>query len=243
MNRLSLALVIGLFVAGCMSSRAPDAASTSTVTDVQRTESQRTDAGIEISLADETGQTREARQQLRRLLSSYDLDPWIVTQEVQIETGVDPHSHPVLTLNTNHLRDDETQLSIFLHEQAHWFVGRSVRPFAPEAGEEKQAVIKDLEALYPDPPPAADYGTFVHLIVGWLELDGMAELVGKEKAREVKRGLVQQYTEEPLSNTDKSYGWYNERVLEDTREIGAILAEHGLIITPDKGLVVQVNED
>jgi hypothetical protein len=100
------------------------------------------------------------------LLSSYDLDPWIVTQEDRIETGVDPHSHPVLTLNTNHLTNDEIQLSIFLHEQAHWFIGRSVRPFAPEAGEEKQAIIKDLEALYPDPPSAADYGAFVHLIVG-----------------------------------------------------------------------------
>jgi hypothetical protein len=149
----------------------------------------------------------------------------------------------VLTLNTNHLGDDETQLSIFLHEQAHWFVGRSVRPFAPEAGEEKQAVIKDLEALYPDPPPAADYGAFVHLIVGWLELDGMAELVGEERAREIKRGLVQQYTEGPLSNTDRSYRWYNERVLDDTREIGAILSKHRLSITPDKGLVVQANEE
>jgi hypothetical protein len=182
-----------------------------------------------------------AKQQLRRILSTYDLDPWIITQDVRIKPGVDPHSHPVLTVNTTHLDDDETQLSIFLHEQAHWFVSRSVSPFAPDAGEEKQAVIKDLEALYPDPPSAADYGTFVHLIVGWLELDGMAELVGEERAREIKRGLVQQYTEEPLSNTDKSYIWYNERVLEDTREIGAILSRHGLLITPEKGLATEAN--
>jgi len=186
---------------------------------------------------------QQAQQQLRRILSTYDLDPWIMTQEVRIESGVDPHSHPVLTVNTNHLGDDETQLSIFLHEQMHWFVSRSVMPFAPDAGEEKQAVIKDLEALYPDPPSAADYGAFVHLIVGWLELDGMAELVGEEKAREIKRGLVQQYTEEPLSNTDKSYRWYNERILEDTREIGSILARHNLLITPDRGLVVRTSEE
>jgi hypothetical protein len=71
----------------------------------------------------------------------------------------------------------------------------------------------------------------------------MADLVGEERAREIKRELIQQYTGEALSNTDKSYKWYNERVLEDTREISAILAKHGLIITPDKGLVVQANEE
>jgi hypothetical protein len=70
----------------------------------------------------------------------------------------------------------------------------------------------------------------------------MAELVGEERAREIKRGLIQQYTAEPLSTTDKSYRWYNERVLEDTREIGAILAKHGLLITPGKGLAIQTDE-
>lgn len=32
------------------------------------------------------------------------------------------------------------------------------------------------------------------------------------------------------------------RVLEDTQEIGSILARHDLIITPDRGLIVGANE-
>jgi hypothetical protein len=54
-----------------------------------------------------------ARQQLRRLLSQYELDPWIFTQRVKIEAGVDPQSHPILTLNTDFLDNDELQLSVF----------------------------------------------------------------------------------------------------------------------------------
>jgi len=180
----------------------------------------------------------EARQQLRRILSAYTLDPWIVTQEVRIEAGVDPHSHPILTLNTRYLDDDEMQLSIFLHEQAHWFVSRSVRPFPPEDDEEPQAVIKDLRALYPHPPSAADYGAFVHLLVGWIELDAMAELIGEQEARQLLKRKIEQVAEAPLSEADREYRWYNTRVLEDTEQIGAVVARHGLVITPERGLSV-----
>lgn len=83
----------------------------------------------------------EARQQLKRLLSEYDLDPWITTREVRIEAGVDPHSKPILTLNTDYLDDDQAQLSTFLHEQAHW---------PPEA--KREAAIQNLRELYPEIP-------------------------------------------------------------------------------------------
>jgi len=43
----------------------------------------------------------QARQQLRRLLSEYDLDPWIFTRTVKIEAGAVPRSHPIATLNTS----------------------------------------------------------------------------------------------------------------------------------------------
>ena len=79
-----------------------------------------------ITFVDE--EKEKAREQLKRILSKYDLDPWIFTQRVQIVAGVDPHSHPILTLNTDFLDNDELQLSVFLHEQAHWFVSRFVPP-------------------------------------------------------------------------------------------------------------------
>jgi hypothetical protein len=182
----------------------------------------------------------EARQQLRRLLSEYDLDPWIFTREVRIEAGVDPHSHPILTLNTDFLDNDELQLSIFLHEQAHWFVSQSVPPRASEDGEEK-AVIQELRQMYPN-APVPDYNAYLHLVVAWVELDAMAELVGEEKARQLLREKVKRLVTEPLSEVDKRYRWYNMRVLEDTEAIGKVLQKHELIITPERGLVIGAGE-
>jgi hypothetical protein len=181
-----------------------------------------------------------ARQQLRRILSSYDLDPWIFTQEVRIEVGAQPYSHPILTLNTDFIDSDEQQMSIFVHEQAHWFVSESVPYRAPENGEEVE-IIKELRQLYPN-APVSDYSTFLHLIVGWVELDAMVELVGEEKARQLLKDKVQRLTDEPLSQVDQRYKWYNMRVLEDTQAIGKILVKHDLIITPNKGLIVETNE-
>lgn len=172
----------------------------------------------------------EARQQLRRLLAIYDLDPWIFTQEVRIAAGVDPRSYPILTLNTDFLDDDEMQLSVFLHEQAHVFVYEA--PARDEA-------IEELRRLYPD-PPRADEGTYQHLLVAWIELDAMTELVGEKRAREVLEAKVLRLSgESPESEVDRVYAWYNARVLEDTDEIGAVAARHAIVVNPEKGLVVE----
>ena len=42
-------------------------------------------------------------------------------QCARIETGVIPHSHPVLTLNTQYIDRDTLQIATFVHEQLHWF--------------------------------------------------------------------------------------------------------------------------
>lgn len=175
----------------------------------------------------------EAREQLRRLLATYDLDPWIFTQEVRIAAGVDPRSYPILTLNTDFLDDDEMQLSVFLHEQAHLFVYEA--PARDEA-------IEELRRMYPD-PPRADDGVYQHLLVAWVELDAMAELVGEKRAREVLEAKVLRLSgESPESEVDRVYAWYNGRVLEDTDEIGAVAARHGIVVNPEKGLVVEESD-
>ncbi len=183
----------------------------------------------------------EARQQLKRLLSKYDLDPWIFTKEVRIEVGAEPYSHPILTLNTDFLDNDELQLSTFIHEQAHWFVSQFVPYRAPE-DEAEVAIIRELRQMYPN-APLPDYNAYLHLIVAWVELDAMVQLVGEEKARQLLEKKVQRLTEEPLSQVDQRYKWYNMRVLEDTQEIGTVLAKYDLIITPDKGLIVETYEE
>ena len=54
----------------------------------------------------------------------------------------------------------------------------------------------------------------------------MTELVGAETAR--------RRTEE-----EGHYTWINDRVLTDTQRLGRLLAEHDLLITPGKGIVVE----
>ena len=185
----------------------------------------------EIVFADDL-QSR-ARDQLRRILSQYELDSWIFTREVRIEAGAEPHSMPMLTLNTDFLDDDEMQLSIFLHEQAHWFVDRA---------EGRDAAIEELRNKYPN-PPRADFRTYQHLLVAWVELDAMVELIGEGKARQKLEAKVRRLAQEVTLEVGRVYRWYNGRVLEDTDEIGVIVARHGMIITPQRGLIVQANEE
>lgn len=124
-----------------------------------------------------------------------------------------------MTLNTDYLDHDELQLSTFLHEEAHWFVGRVVPPRPSEEGEEV-AIIRELRQMYPNSPVSA-YSAYLHLIVAWVELDAMAELVGEEAARRLLREKVERVADDPLLEVDQLYRWYDMRVLEDTEAIGA----------------------
>jgi len=161
----------------------------------------------------------QAREQLQRLLAEYDLDPWIVTTRIRIAAGEIPHSHPILTLNTKYLDDDLRQLATFLHEQMHWH---------EESDAHKAAVdhaIEDLRARYPNPPSheeigtRSEYSTYLHLVVNGLTFDALRHLLGEQEAR-------------TLTDENNIYRWVNQRVLDDTAAIGAILDDHGLRIDP-----------
>ena len=175
----------------------------------------RTDTTVEIVMNGGTAEEAAGKEQLERLLRTYDLDPWIHTRRVVIESYAIPHSHPVLTLNTNSLDDDESQLSTFVHEQSHWFVSGRDRAEAE--------VVAGLRQRYPTVPVGRpdgardEHSTYVHLIVCWLELNAMSELIGEEPARSL-------LAQKPY------YRWVYERVLSDTEEIGELLTEHDLLI-------------
>jgi hypothetical protein len=72
---------------------------------------------VEIRLHRGTPLEERARDQLRRVLRTYDLRKWLFTRDVLIQSDVIPHSHQVLTLNTHYVDDDIAQLSTFVHEQ------------------------------------------------------------------------------------------------------------------------------
>src|SRR5215212_9017853 len=100
---------------------------------------------LKITLANSTPDEIKVKAQLERLLKTYDVAKWIATKSIVIdEKTAIPHSHPVLTLNTRHIKDDELLLSTFVHENMHWFVGH-------EEGK-IEAAVKEFKTMFPKVP-------------------------------------------------------------------------------------------
>src|SRR5687768_4308895 len=146
---------------------------------------------IEIRLASGTELEQLGREQLERLRATRDLSRWLFTRTVQIQSRVIPHSHPVLTLNTQYLDNDAAQVATFVHEQLHWFLVRDQATLA--------AAIADVERLYPEAPDALPQGargrssTHLHVLICLLEFDAVRELFGETTARQTL-GAFSHYT-------------------------------------------------
>jgi len=170
---------------------------------------------LDITLKQGTAREAQTRDQLRRLLSAYDVSPWIFTKAVVVDERSIPHSHPVLTLHARHLHDDELLLSTFVHEELHWFVADS---------KAQDATIKELRAMFPtvpaQPPEGAngEQSTYLHLIVCYLEYQADKQLLGELKAQQVMEFWA----------TDH-YTWVYKTVLERERDLADVLAKHKLL--------------
>jgi hypothetical protein len=126
-------------------------------------------------------------------------------------------SHPVLTLHTRHVENDQQLLSTFVHEEIHWHLVAKA--------EQTQSAISDLMKMYPSVPSGGREGardtasTYLHLIVNYLEFQAMKELVGDRQAEDVFE----------FWSTDH-YTWIYRTVLSDETKIGEVVARHGLSI-------------
>ena len=171
---------------------------------------------IEISLKSGSQAEVQTKEQLQRLLKAYDLSKWIFTRSILIEEGAVPHSHPVLTLSTRHLKDDELLLSTFVHEQTHWFLS--------QRDKEAKEATKELRTMFPKVPASLPEGasdensTYLHLMVNYLEYRADRELLGELKAKQVMEFWA----------TDH-YTWVYKTVLERPRDIGNIMFKYKLI--------------
>src|SRR5215471_17710038 len=96
---------------------------------------------IEITLKTSSPRELQTKEQLQRLLKTYDLSKWVFTRSILIDEKAIPHSHPVLTLHTRHLKDDDLLLSTFVHEQLHWLLE------SRKADTDK--AMNELRALFP----------------------------------------------------------------------------------------------
>ena len=169
---------------------------------------------VTIELASSTPLEQRGREQLQRLLATYDLSPWLFTRALRIESYEIPHSHPVLTLNTRYLENDTAQVATFIHEQLHWFL--------IERGAATDSAVAEVRRMFPKvpggPPEGAkdEESTYLHLLVCTLELEGTASIFGDPVARRTLEGW-------------RHYTWVYRQVLDRTDTLKRVLRSHGLV--------------
>jgi hypothetical protein len=174
-------------------------------------------ARVDIGLAHDSSEERSTREQLGGLLKTYNLSDYLFTRQVKIDKDAIPHSHPILTLHTRHLGQDDLLLSTFTHEEIHWFLE------ARDA--DTQAAKLELRKLYPKVPIGFPEGasdeesTYLHLIVNYLEYQAMMKLVGDSRALAAMSFWTKDH-----------YTWVYKTMLADESKIGQIVAQHNLKI-------------
>jgi hypothetical protein len=123
---------------------------------------------------------------IKRWRESHDLRRFEYTRQLRVAPNELPHSHPVLTLNTQ-LFDPEEILSEYLHEQMHWYVE------ALGCAEQGSSLIAELRRRYPQIPvgfpEGADdeFSSYLHLLVNWLEVEAASHFIARERAEAIAR--------------------------------------------------------
>lgn len=168
---------------------------------------------VVINLAHGNDREFATKKVLEELLRKYDLSPYLFTKTVQVESMVIPHSHPVLTLNTRHIKNPDQLLSNLLHEQIHWFMDAH--------DESTNQAIDELKKMFPSVPAGGregardEFSTYLHLAVCWLELQADKRYLGEQKAYALIRSA-------------DVYTWIYKQVIDREGEIGEILKRFGI---------------
>lgn len=174
---------------------------------------------IEIVLASGTKAEQQAGGQLLGLFARYPLDKWRYADRVLIKEGAIPHSHPVLTLNTQYLHDPRHLLTDYIHEQLHWFaLLNGVSSGAERAIEELRRAYPDLPVRHPE-GCGSEESNYLHVLVCYLEYRGLSELIGSEKARTI------------LEQKDY-YRSIFRLVLDETERVGEVVERNGVLPSP-----------
>lgn len=173
---------------------------------------------IELAQTDDV-EAQSAARVLQDLATRFDLEPFLFTHRVRLDStlGRGGVSHPILTLGILYAKDADRFLSVFLHEQMHWFLCACDLSAV-------DAAIDEFRAGWPNAPDPSmrdevghdEYSTYLHFAVNWLELDSLSTLLGAVRAREVL-------------SSHSFYRWINSCVLRDTAKIAAVMARHNLL--------------
>lgn len=164
-------------------------------------------------------QVQSAARMLQDLAARFNLEPFLFTRCIRLDPslGRGGISHPILSLGVMHARDPDRFLSVFLHEQMHWFLCTCDLSAV-------DAAIDEFRTGWPNAPSPLtrdevgvdEYSTYLHFAVNWLELDSLSTLLGAVRAREVLSGHL-------------FYRWINACVLRDTDKVVAVMSRHGLL--------------
>lgn len=116
---------------------------------------------------------------LQDLAAQLDLEPFLFTHRIRFDPalGRGGVSHPILSLGVMHVRNPGRFLSVFLHEQMHWFLC-ACHLNAVDAAIDK---FRLGWSNAPDPSMRGEVGidedsTYLHFAVNWLELDSLSAL-------------------------------------------------------------------
>ena len=170
---------------------------------------------LTIRTAHDSAPELATKTQLERLIAAHDLSQWTFTHEIVIDEKSIPHSHPVLTLHTRHLKQDDELLSTYLHEQLHWFL--------TEHPAETKAAEQDLTRLYPNVPVGYPEGAqdtesaYLHLLVCQLEQQADRVVLGDQRTTEVMQFWAGDH-----------YRWVYRTVIQDEAKIEDILKRYHL---------------
>jgi hypothetical protein len=170
---------------------------------------------IDIQLKHDNESEEKTKAQLERLLKTYDLSKWTFTDKVMIDYESIPHSHPLLTLHTRHLRSDDQLLSTYVHEQLHWWLDAKL--------DQTKKAEDDLRKLYPKVPVGYPEGaqdeesTYLHLIDCYLEMQADRALLGTDRTAELMKFWAGDH-----------YRWVYRTVVADETKIAEIVNKNNL---------------
>jgi hypothetical protein len=174
---------------------------------------------LDIAL-DFTAVQRNAERVRAMLLDArarFDLARFEYCRRVRIAPTEIPYSHPSITLNT-WVRDDLGLLSMYLHEQMHWYLTWYSHGRAPQW----RKLFARLRERYPFVPAVEagggndEFSTYLHLLVNWLEIEAVSQFIERDRVLSHVRAL-------------HFYRWIYQTVIDDWEALGALYREQGLL--------------
>jgi hypothetical protein len=157
------------------------------------------------------------RDMLLDARNRFNLSPFEYSTQVRIAPTEIPYSHPRITLNT-WVRDDLGLLSMYLHEQMHWYVTWYSHSHTPQW----RQLFSQLRERYPSVPVGGtdgandEFSTYLHLLVNWLEIEAVSQFIERDR-------IVQHVRSLPF------YRWIYQTIVDEQHSLDVLYRDHGLM--------------